>query len=492
MRHEAGRAIVPLVKWYFLIRQVRRTTLISIGSAACLVGLALARLGWEIPAGGLLLCAPLLLFCWRKVIALSVPAALLIGLIFGVWRGSDINQRLDWYRAAANQKVALTGEVIQDSTYGNKKQIDFMIGHVRVDDRELPGTVHVTTFSSVQPKQGDIVQATAKLKDGFGSYQAGLYFADVQILAKERSWFARIRHQFSAVILSVIPEPQASLGLGFLLGIKSQLPDELNEQLKIVGLTHIVVASGYNLTILVRAARRLLARRSKYQATLAAVVLMVGFVGVTGLSPSMSRATLVTSLALAAWYYGRVIHPVLLLLFSAAATALANPLFLWNDIGWYLSFLAFGGVMLLAPLLQTQLFGGRKPPQLAQIVLETIAAELVTLPLILWIFGAFSAVGLFANVLVGPLVPLAMLATFAGGVATILLPGVGSWLALPAQWILGYMTSAVEYMAAIPWAQQRVNITLVTMLALYVCVLVVGVLMYRRTRHNYLGESLVE
>lgn len=473
-------------------RRVRRTTLISIGSLSCLTGLALVKAGWIVPAGVAIGSLPFLVLCWRKVLWLSVLVVVVCGLLVGLWRGGDIERQLDWYRQSVNQKVILTGEVVQDSTYGNKKQIDFMMTSVHAGEHELPGTVRVTTFSPVQPKQGDVVQAEAKLKDGFGSYQAGLYYANVHIIAKGESWFAKIRHQFSAVILSVIPEPQASLGLGFLMGIKSQLPDELNEQLKVVGLTHIVVASGYNLTILVRAARRLLANRSKYQATLVAVVLIVGFVGITGLSPSMSRAALVTSLSLAAWYYGRVIHPVLLLLFSAAVTAMVNPLFLWGDIGWYLSFLAFGGVMLLAPLLQRQVCGEQQPSQIAQIIIETICAELATLPLILWVFGVFSAVGLAANVLVAPLVPLAMLTTFVGGIATIAIPGFGSWLALPAHWLLGYMVTAVEQMAAIPWAQQHVSISLGTMVGLYVCVLGVGFLMYRRSGHDYLSKNLVE
>lgn len=475
-----------------MVRRVRRTTLISMGSLACLAGLGLAKLGWQVPLGWVLMCAPLLLLCWRKILILSVPVALLLGMLVGLWRGGVVNQELNLYAQLIDQKVVLTGTATQDATYGNKKQIDFMMSDVRIGERQLPGTVRVTTFSPVQPKQGDRVRAEAKLKYGFGSYQAGMYFAKVDLLARGDSWFAKIRRTFSAVVLSVIPEPQASLGLGFLLGIKSQLPDSLTEQLKLVGLTHIVVASGYNLTILVRAARRMLAGRSKYQATLAAVLLMIGFLGVTGLSPSMTRAALVTALSLAAWYYGRVIHPVLLLLFCAAITALANPLFLWGDLGWYLSFLAFGGVMLGAPLLQKRLFGNRTPPQLVQIIIETLCAELATIPLVLWIFGGMSVIGVVANVIVTPLVPLAMLATFVAGVAAIAWPGFGAWLALPAHWVLGYMVAAIQQLAAVPWAYQSARFSLGMMIAAYGLLLAFGWVMYRKTRYSYLSRGLVE
>lgn len=423
---------------------------------------------------------------------MAVPVVLSVGFLLGLWRGGVVMDDVRLYDRLVDQKVTVSGVVVQDSTYGSKRQIDFLLGQVHVDGRKLPGSVRVTSFEPIEPKQGDRVVATAKAKPGFGNYQLGMYYANIEVVGKSTSWIAWLRHQFSAAILNVVPEPQASLGLGFLLGIKSQLPDALNDQLKIVGLTHIVVASGYNLTILVRAARRLLAGRSKFQATFAAVGLMIGFVGVTGLSPSMSRAALVTSLSLAAWYYGRAIHPVVLLLFSAAVTAAWNPLYVWGDVGWYLSFMAFAGVMLGAPLLQKRLFGEREPPQLVQIGLETVCAELMTLPLTLFVFGSVSTVTLLSNTLVTPLVPVAMLATFVAGLASVLLPGVGSWLALPAHIVLTYMTSTVAWLASIPWAKQALGISLVGFVAIYAGLCLLGVVMQRRIRYDYLSKSVVE
>src|SRR6266496_1364694 len=378
----------------FIWRQVRRTTLLSIGCAGFLGALGLVAVGWRLPIGWIWPALAMLGLCYRRWVIVAVPAVLSCGLMLGLVRGSMMQEQLSVYATVAEQKVTLVGSVTQDAIYGSKGQIDFMIDHVRTADRDLPGQVRVTTFNPIEPAQGDVVQVSGKAKPGFGNYQLGLYFASVRLHAHDSSWLHAVRRQFSAAVRTVLPEPQASLGLGFLLGIKSQLPQALTDQLKAVGLTHIVVASGYNLTILVRAARRALANRSKYQATLAAVVLMIGFLNVTGFSASMSRAALVTSLSLAAWYYGRTVHPVLLLLGSAAMTAAISPLYVWSDVGWYLSFLAFGGVMLGAPLLQRRLFGSKTAPLLAQLVLETLCAELATIPLVVLIFGNLSVLGL--------------------------------------------------------------------------------------------------
>ncbi len=40
---------------------------------------------------------------------------------------------------------------------------------------------------------------------------------------------------------------------------------------------------------------------------------------------------------------------MVLILVAAALTAGWNPVYIWSDIGWYLSFLAFFGILMLAP-----------------------------------------------------------------------------------------------------------------------------------------------
>jgi competence protein ComEC len=161
---------------------------------------------------------------------------------------------------------------------------------------------------------------------------------------KTLTQFAEIfgpERQVSDDVRRSIAEPESSLGIGYLLGQKNNLPSDLVEALKATALTHIVVASGYNLTILVRLGRRLFAKISKYLAMLTSVSLIIGFVAMTGLSPSMTRAGLVSLLSLWAWYVGRKFHPVQLILLVAAGSALLYPVYVWSDIGWLLSFVAF-------------------------------------------------------------------------------------------------------------------------------------------------------
>jgi competence protein ComEC len=243
-----------------------------------------------------------------------------------------------------------------------------------------------------------------------------------------------------------------------LLGLRRALPPGLVEALQIAGLTHVIVASGYNLTILVRLSRRLFVRVSKYLAMVSSTAMILAFMAVTGMSPSMSRAGLVAGLSLAAWYYGRKIHPLVLLPLAAAVTLLVNPQFGWNDLGWQLSFAAFAGVIILAPLLQRYFFGDKEPGAIRQVAGETLSAQIFTLPLLVMAFGMMSNVALLANVLILPLVPLAMLLVFLAGIfATV--PLLGAVIAAPTTWLLSYMVWVAEWLAGQSWAQMEVNIS---------------------------------
>src|SRR5690606_37841161 len=86
----------------------------------------------------------------------------------------------------------------------------------------------------------------------------------------------------------------------------------------------------------------------------------------------------------------------------------------------------------------------------ATVALESLCAELMTLPYVLHIFGQMSFIGLLANVLVVALVPLAMLLCLIAGLAGMLLPAIAGWLAWPARLLLTYMLDIADLLSHIP------------------------------------------
>jgi competence protein ComEC len=415
-----------------------------------------------------------------------VLAALVAGLLLGTWRGAGERLHLMEYQAYYGHIITLRGRIAEDASLGAGGLQQVKLNNVAIQDKNLHGQVWTSMTSAADVKRGDIITLKGRLGKGFGNLPAALPRARLLSIAHPQPGdiARRIRDWFNDRVRQVIPDPQASLGIGFLTGQRNALPQTLDEQLRLLGLTHIVVASGYNLTVLVSVARRMLAGVSKYLAAFSASTMIASFVMITGLSPSMSRAGLVAGLSLAAWYYGRVIHPLILLPFAAAITVLVNPAYLWGDIGWMLSFASFVGVIVLAPLVQHYFWGSQKPGVFRQILIDTMSAQIVTLPIIAYAFGTYSPLALPANLLILPLIPLTMLLTFVAGIGSICLSG-ATWIGVPAEWILRYMTTVIDWLGNLPWAQGELAFGVRQIVLSYALLILLLLFLRHQTRHNF-------
>lgn len=420
----------------------------------------------------------------------AVGLIIFSGVLIGVERGSSFLVQLEPYRQFVGSEISVQGVVAVDPQLTKRSDMRLDINSVVVNGSDLPGELYVTT-AGADIKRGDLVKLGGKASEGFGSYQLSIYQAEMKSVTRSDDIVRDVRERFGSGVRAVVEEPEASLGLGFVVGQRSALPSELDDQLRAVGLTHIVVASGYNLTILVRFARRLLARVSRYLATVSSLFLMSSFALFSGFSPSMNRAVLVTGLSLLAWHYGRKFHPLLLILYVSAATAYFNPVYIWGDIGWYLSFLAFAGILIVAPLLAKMILRDREPGGFLQVMIETTAAQAMTLPVILLVFGQMPNLALLANMLVAPVIPFAMAATVVAGLIGMLIPAAlifGS----AAELSIGYIVAIVDWLNAVPGAQTDSSLTMFNMLLIYGVIVAAVTLLWRRAQFDFRSRSIVE
>jgi competence protein ComEC len=416
------------------------------------------------------------------------------GLSFGLWRGSSELIYQSGYEQFFNQQVEASGQVLEDTSIDTDGDIRFKLNDVTVEGVELGGTLWVATGESAPIKRSDFVTVSGRLNEGFGNIPAAIFRA--KVVSVNRQDYADIgrdtRDWFAEGVRESVREPEASLGVGFLLGQKTTLPEKLSNDLRLLGLTHIVVASGYNLTILIRFARRYLERISRFTALVGSYALVFGFTQMIGSSPSMSRASLIAGISLLAWYLGRKLHPLVLLSFSAAITVVINPSYAWGDIGWLLSFASFVGVIMFAPLLQTYFWGDKKPGNIRQVVVETLSAQLLTLPIIAFVFGQYSPLALLANVLILPLIPLAMVFTASAGSAGALLSLGQRAIGVPAEFILRYMTTVINYLAQLPLASAEIVFSMTTVVVSYLLIFVAMLFMWRKTNYQFRNYNVIE
>ena len=251
------------------------------------------------------------------------------------------------------------------------------------------------------------------------------------------------RDFFAERIRTLIPEPEVLLGVAYLLGIKSGLPKALSENLRAVGLTHIVVASGAHLSILVEVARKIFGRISRFTGLFFSVLFILFFMAMVGWTPSIMRAGIMAILSLLAWYVGRKIAPWRLILMVAALTLTINPGYIVN-LGWLLSFASYTGIMMLGPELTKFFYGEKQPKMVASTIITTLAATIMTLPITLYYFGQVSLISVVANLLILPTLPYAMGLVFLAGVVAGV-PWIETVVAFAATKLLDFHIAVVEF-----------------------------------------------
>ena len=396
------------------------------------------------------------------------PVIFMAGVILaGNRMAAHLQQNLAVSRLVG-QEVVVRGCLSEDVDKSESGQLSIRVDIVSIDDRQESGRIYLTSSSLENPpRRSDEIVFRTKLTDGFGNFAATGWRVKITEIVRRADFMRDLRDDFSDKVRQFLPSPEVDLGMGYLLGQKNSLPVGLEEALRITALTHIVVASGYNLTILVRFARRFLAPLSKLLALLASGILIVSFVVMVGFSPSMVRAGIVAGLSLLAWFFGRQFRPGFLLALVATITLMINPGNIY-DLGWQLSFGSFFGVMILAPILKRFFIGPvDKPSMLGQVFFETISAQIATLPMIVYMFGIASIVSIAANLVVLPLVPLSMLATFLTGLFGYLLPILAPLFGLLAHLLLGFSIGAISFFASIPGAQVELEVSLSVVLIAY-------------------------
>lgn len=285
-----------------------------------------------------------------------------------------------------------------------------------------------------------------------------------------------------ATINQLIPDPAAALLSGILLGNERGMTPDLAQDFRNTGMTHIIAISGFNIAILigllVGVSQPLFSRRG---AAIFAVVGVVAYTLLVGADASVVRAAIMGSIyLLASRWLGRPNFAYASLFLAALLMTLFNPLTLW-DVGFQLSFAATLGLMLYAAPFtrwtrrQLLRWLDRRAVRgmmglLSEAVLVTLAAQVLTLPLMMAYFNQLSLVSFLANALILPAQPGVMIW---GGLATLtgmVVPVVGQLFGWVAWLFLTYTISLVRLLAAAPGAAMAVEVGVPFIIAIYAAI----------------------
>jgi competence protein ComEC len=239
--------------------------------------------------------------------------------------------------------------------------------------------------------------------------------------------FWAIRQQIQQVQSLGLGQPEGALVSAMVMGKDAvDVPYEVQDQFKQTGLAHALAASGTQVSMLIGVILTLTGRlSSKVRLGLGTAVLIL-YLGLTGLEPSVLRAGIMGFVALLALIADRKTKPVGSLLLTATLLLLIHPLWIWS-LGFQLSFLATLGLLVTVPIL-TKWFDWM-PSAVVPLFAVPIAAYLWTLPLILATFGVVSPYSILVNILVSPLIGVVSIGGMVSAAAALIYPFAGSLLA---------------------------------------------------------------
>ncbi len=251
-------------------------------------------------------------------------------------------------------------------------------------------------------------------------------------------------------IFAALPEPHGSLLVGILFGNRVKLDPTLVKNFQIVGLSHVIAVSGYNLTILGANLRTLLRPILGRKALYFVLAIILLFTLMTGAPASIVRAAIMASLAVVAELLGRPNKSINILVVAAALMAVFEPKII-ASIGFQLSVAATYGLLRLSPIIKPYVMKWL-PELLATIISEGAAAILMTAPLIIFYFGRLSVISPITNLLIVPLIPLLMGLGLTGCLLLFIVPAVGSFFIQICWPILALIIAVVNYFASLSWA----------------------------------------
>jgi competence protein ComEC len=438
---------------------------------------------------------------WRRgrwgLLLAAISAMALGGARFIVAQPPSDPGHIHYYNGGKGLEVV--GEVVAEPELDDTRRLlRVAVRQVIIDGqpRTVKGTLLAETgrfaavdYGATVTLAGDLDDLYATSSPGYAAYlrregiTSVMQFPDITITdtAGGSSFYRAVlavRQRGREVIRAALPEPHAALLTGILLGDDSGMPAWLVEAFRETGMTHIIAISGFNIALIIALLDSLsgpfLSRRW-------AAILIILFVAVyavlVGAAASVVRAAIMGAAYLTGLrLLGRPTLAVAGLFSAAILMTLVNPNTLW-DIGFQLSFAATLGLLLYAGRWTRQAKGGlaalpRPVGQtatslLSEGVIVTLAAQALTVPLILYHFGRLSLASLPANLLVLPAQPAVM---FSGGI--VLLAGMISpvlsqtlgWVAWP---FLAYTIAAIHLLSRLPLAYVPFQLSSLGLVAIY-------------------------
>jgi competence protein ComEC len=254
-------------------------------------------------------------------------------------------------------------------------------------------------------------------------------------VSHSQSFGSVFRNKIIAFYQQVLPQPASGLIAGITLGSKGALTTDFYNRTKLAGVTHVIVASGTNVTFVVSFLMGVLTLfLSRQKAILFVILGIILYLFLSGFEAPLIRAAVMSSLLFLGQERGRLVSTWRIFFLTAALMLIYSPDWV-SDIGFILSFVSTGSLMLFEKRIRLKL--AKVPEVLKEGLSTSLAAQIGVAPILFVTFGQLSIWSPFVNALVLWTIPYIMILGSIGGVMGLIIPFLGKvtlWLSYPLLW----------------------------------------------------------
>lgn len=244
-----------------------------------------------------------------------------------------------------------------------------------------------------------------------------IFYPEIEILQKSelrdfKYYIFYFKNYFIKKSRIIFTKETSSLVLGILFGLEDSFDQELENNFRRTGLIHILVLSGFNLTIIAYFIFKLLGflhRRYRY---LISLILIWIFVIMVGFGATVVRAGIMITI----FIFGKLLYrnsaSINALVLAASIMILLKPMILLYDPSFQLSFIATFGLISFYKYIEKFFRFLPEKFSLKEIIVSNISVQIMIIPLLIYLMGEFSVISLIPNILVLPIIPVFMLVSF--------------------------------------------------------------------------------
>jgi competence protein ComEC len=414
---------------------------------------------------------------WIVVFILIV----IITIRFFMWPKDD-----ETLRKLSIQKVTLSVQIIEepDSVKDSQRFI------AKTEDGNL---IQVSTKYFFSPlKYGDNLKVEGRLQkitDSYGNYMRvrkvfyqmknpKIEFINNSIPSRFKLALITIKNFCIQRINSLLPQPQSFLASGLILTGKGSLDADLQNEFKRVGLIHIVVLSGFNVSIVAVVVMALLGFLPPIVRFVIGMFFMTCFCLMVGGGASVMRSLFMNAIAI----YGKTMQfkydPLKGLFIAGLIMMVFNPMLLFFDPSFQMSFMATLGLIVLSEKISKRLSFLPEKFGIKETISATLGTQIAVTPLIMHFSGIVSLISLFTNIVVLPFIPFTMFFVVVAMLISFVSISIAQVFSFVSYVLLTYELWIVHVSASLPfaaiefstWSWKQTLICYFIMAIVYFCV----------------------